>query len=148
MIQLQISENISPTIHPRFLEQAASETLAVACADREADLTILLTDDDQICQLNREYLSVDAPTDVLAFPADYIDPDTDSRYLGDVIISYDRAVAQAEASGHAVEQEIQLLVVHGILHLLGHDHADPSQKVKMWAAQAEILTRLGNPLSP
>lgn len=148
MIHLQISENISPTIQAGYLEQAASETLAVACAEEKADLTILLTNDDQICQLNREYLSIDAPTDVLSFPADYVDPDTDSRYLGDVIISYERAVAQAEASGYPVEQEMELLVVHGILHLLGHDHADQDQKASMWAAQAEILARLGNPLSP
>jgi probable rRNA maturation factor len=65
-----------------------------------------------------------------------------------VIISYERAVVQAQGAGHPLEQEIELLVVHGILHLLGHDHTDPDQKVKMWAAQSEILTRLGNPISP
>jgi probable rRNA maturation factor len=148
MIHLQISEIISPTFPPTVMEQAAAETLAAMTTSDQVDLTILLTDDGQIHQLNREYLAIDAPTDVLAFPADYIDPDTENRYLGDVIISYERAVVQAQAGDHALEQEIELLVVHGILHLLGHDHADPDQKAKMWAAQAEILARLRNPISP
>jgi probable rRNA maturation factor len=148
MIHLQISENISPVFQQSVINQAATETLAAIPDIGEVELTILLTDDDQTHQLNLEYLAVDAPTDVLAFPADYIDPDTKARYLGDVIISYERAVVQAQGAGHPLEQEIELLVVHGILHLLGHDHTDPDQKVKMWAAQSEILTRLGNPISP
>lgn len=148
MIHLQISENISPTIHQSVIDQAAAETLAAVAEFGDLDLTILLTDDGQIHQLNREYLAVDSPTDVLAFPADYIDPDTETRYLGDVVISYERAIVQAQGGGHTLEQEVELLVVHGILHLLGHDHADPEQKAKMWAAQAEILARLGNPVSP
>jgi probable rRNA maturation factor len=148
MIYLQISENISPAFQQSVINQAATETLANLPDIGEVDLTILLTDDDQTHQLNLEYLTVDAPTDVLAFPADYIDPDTKARYLGDVIISYERALGQAQGAGHPLEQEIELLVVHGILHLLGHDHTDPDQKAKMWAAQSEILTRLGNPISP
>jgi probable rRNA maturation factor len=148
MIHLQISENISPAFQRSVIDQAASETLAAIPDIGEVDLTILLTDDDQTHQLNLEYLAVDAPTDVLAFPADYIDPDTKARYLGDVIISYERAILQAQGAGHPLEQEIELLVVHGILHLLGHDHNDPDQKAKMWAMQTEILTRLGNPLTP
>jgi probable rRNA maturation factor len=148
MIHLQISENISPTLPQKIIEQAAAKTLAKLAVASEVDLTILLTDDSQIHQLNLEYLGVDAPTDVLAFPAGYIDPDSKARYLGDVIISYERANAQAQAGGHTLEQEIELLVVHGTLHLLGHDHADPDQKAKMWAVQAEILSHLGNPISP
>jgi probable rRNA maturation factor len=148
MIHLQISENVSPAFQHSVVNQAASETLATIPDIGEVDLTILLTDDDQTHQLNLEYLAVDAPTDVLAFPADYIDPDTKARYLGDVIVSYERAIFQAQRGGHPLEQEIELLVVHGILHLVGHDHSDPDQKAKMWAAQSEILTRLGNPISP
>jgi probable rRNA maturation factor len=148
MIHLQISEFISPILPPTVMERAAKETLATANAPGEAELTILLTNDDQIQQLNREYLSIDEPTDVLAFPANYMDPDTKAFYLGDVIISFERAVVQAQAGAHALEHEIELLVVHGILHLLGHDHAGPDEKAKMWVAQAEILARLGNPIAP
>jgi probable rRNA maturation factor len=148
MIHLYISENISPSLPGTRIEQAALNTLAKLAVPGEIDLTILLTDDGQIHQLNCEYLGVDAPTDVLAFTADYIDPDTKARYLGDVIISYERAVAQAQAGGHTIEQEVELLVVHGILHLLGYDHADPDHKAKMWAEQSEILAHLRNPISP
>lgn len=148
MIHLQISENISPALQLPVIERAAIETLSVMSAPESAELTIVLTDDDQIHQLNRDFLAEDGPTDVLAFPADYIDPDTDASYLGDVIISYERAVVQAQAGDHALEHEIELLVVHGILHILGHDHADPQEKVRMWEAQAAVLHRLGNPLSP
>ena len=148
MIHLQFSESIPPALQPSVLERVALETLSAIPEPEKADLTIVLTDDNQIHQLNRDFLAVDAPTDVLAFPADYIDPDTNASYLGDVIISYERAVVQAQAGGHLLEHEIELLVVHGILHLLGHDHADPEEKAKMWEAQSTVLRRLGNPLSP
>jgi rRNA maturation RNase YbeY len=69
------------------------------------------------------------------------------RYLGDIIISVQRAAAQAEARGHAVEAEVQLLVIHGVLHLLGHDHAEAEEKARMWAAQSEALERIGIPSS-
>jgi probable rRNA maturation factor len=94
-------------------------------------------------ELNRDYLGIDAPTDVLSFPASETDPETGARYLGDILISVPRAQSQAEAAGHALESEVQLLVVHGVLHLLGHDHAKPEEKRRMWKAQAEILESLG-----
>jgi probable rRNA maturation factor len=84
---------------------------------------------------------------VLSFPADETDPETGRRYLGDVIISLSRAVEQAAARGQAVEAEVQLLVIHAVLHLLGYDHAGAEEKTRMWAAQAEVLERLGLPTS-
>ncbi len=84
---------------------------------------------------------------MLSFQADELDPETGRRYLGDVIISYPRAQAQAQAGGHALPAELQLLVVHGVLHLLGHDHGAPAEKEAMWALQAEILQRLGCAIS-
>jgi probable rRNA maturation factor len=108
-----------------------------------ADMTIVLTDDEQLHELNREYLGVDAPTDVLSFPAAESDPETGTTYLGDILISIPRAAQQAQAAGHSVEDEVQLLVVHGTLHLLGHDHATAAEKARMWQAQAEVLSGLG-----
>jgi probable rRNA maturation factor len=72
-----------------------------------------------------------------------MDPETSVPYLGDVVISVPRAAAQAREAGHSLEAEAQLLVIHGVLHLLGHDHAEAQEKDRMWAAQAEILERLG-----
>lgn len=124
-----------------LIEAAAVKTLvheAVA-----GDLTILMSDDAQVRELNRQYLGIDAPTDVLSFPAGEADPDTGVTYLGDVIISVPQAGAQARAAGHGLEAEVQLLVVHGVLHLLGHDHAHPEARARMWAAQADVLSLLG-----
>jgi len=108
-----------------------------------ADMTIVLTDDAQLQELNREYLGIDAPTDVLSFPAAEADPETGVPYLGDILISIPRAKQQAEAAGHSIEAEVQLLVVHGTLHLLGHDHASAGEKAIMWKAQAEVMSKLG-----
>jgi probable rRNA maturation factor len=148
MIHIEVSENLSSETAAEVLVRAAKASLAYHNASEESDLTILLTTDDQLHKLNLEYLGVDDPTDVLAFPADYIDPDTETAYLGDILISLERAELQAQAGGHSIEAELELLVVHGVLHLLGYDHAEPDEKSRMWAAQTDILAHLGSPLSP
>ena len=126
-----------------LLERAARFTLDLEPDSADADMTIVLTDDVQLHELNREYLGVDAPTDVLSFPASETDPETGAQYLGDIVISIPRAMLQAQAGGHPLEAEVQLLVVHGTLHLLGHDHAEAEEKSRMWQAQAEVMSRLG-----
>lgn len=143
MIFIEKIENLSPDIDEQLVENAALQALRHQDAPEGADLTIVLTDNAQLHDLNREYLHVDAPTDVLSFPSDQTDPETGSRYLGDILISIERAAAQAAGAGHALEAEVQLLVVHGVLHLLGHDHGDPEEKAVMWKAQSEILSGLG-----
>jgi probable rRNA maturation factor len=148
MIHIEVSENLSSETEAEVLVRAAKASLAYHNAPEESDLTILLTTDDQLHKLNLEYLGMDGPTDVLAFPADYIDPDTETAYLGDILISLEMAELQAQAGGHSVEAELELLVVHGVLHLLDYDHAEPDEKSRMWTAQSEILAHLGSPLSP
>ena len=133
-----------PEIEADLLEGAARQTLACVGAASEAELSVVLSSDERLADLNRRYLGVDAPTDVLAFPSGEVDPDTGMPYLGDVLVSYPRALAQAATGGHSVEEELQLLVVHGVLHLLGYDHATPAEHERMWALQAEALTRLGS----
>lgn len=130
-------------IPEELLARAARAVLAHEVEPQESELSIVLTDDEQLQALNREYLGIDAPTDVLSFPASETDPQTGARYLGDILISVPRAESQAEAAGHPLESEVQLLVVHGTLHLLGHDHAGPEEKSRMWKAQAEVLHSLG-----
>ena len=126
-----------------LLELAARAALEHESESQDAELSIVLTDNEHLQELNLNYLGIDAPTDVLSFPASETDPETGARYIGDILISIPRAQAQADAAGHPLESEVQLLVVHGVLHLLGHDHAQARQKAKMWKAQAEILKRLG-----
>lgn len=143
MIFIEKIEDLSPDIAESLVEKAAAEAMRHQSVPEDADVTIVLTDDTQLHELNKEYLGVDSPTDVLSFPSDQTDPETGSRYLGDILISVERAAAQAAAAGHATEAEVQLLVVHGVLHLCGHDHAEPEEKSRMWQAQAEILSKLG-----
>ena len=134
-----------------LLERAALvtlETVSPQNPDLEpdsatADMTIVLTDDRQLHELNVDYLGVDAPTDVLSFPAGEVDPETEALYLGDIAISIPRAAQQAQTGGHSVEAEVQLLVIHGTLHLLGYDHGTDEEKAVMWAEQAKVLERLG-----
>jgi len=140
MINIESQQDFSD---PALLERAARFTLNLESAPADVDMTIVLTDDAQLHELNREYLGVDAPTDVLSFPSSEIDPETNTPYFGDILISIPRAMQQAQAAGHTLEAEVQLLVVHGTLHLLGHDHAEAQEKARMWKAQAEVLERLG-----
>ncbi len=127
----------------KLLERAARLALEHESEPLDSELSIILTDDARLHELNLNYRGVDAPTDVLSFPASETDPETGARYLGDILISVPRAQAQAEAAGHPLEAELQLLVVHGVLHLLGHDHARTREKARMWKAQAGILEGLG-----
>lgn len=114
---------------------------------RPGELALVITDDQGIRELNREFLGEDVPTDVLSFSAQedagpFVAAPEAGAYLGDVIISYPRAIEQAEELGHPVEQELNLLVVHGVLHLLGYDHATEEDKALMWSRQESILAGL------
>lgn len=112
-----------------------------------AELTVLVTDEETVHQLNRDYRGLDEPTDVLSFSALESQPDAVAfisapemaNYLGDVIIAYPVAAAQAPTFGRSVAEELALLAVHGTLHLLGYDHATPAEEAAMWARQAAIL---------
>jgi probable rRNA maturation factor len=140
----------------RIIQAAAQAALGHEAAPDQASLCVVLTDDDEIRALNRQFRGIDAPTDVLSFamqednPAAaqgfVVAPEQDaeaSAYLGDVIVSYPRVLSQAAEQGHSALDELRLLVVHGVLHLLGHDHATPQEQARMWAVQDLVLERLG-----
>lgn len=147
MIEIQISDIFQAELKPEILTKAVQKVLEQQNVPEDAELTVVIDNDDAVQALNRDFRGVDAPTDVLSFPADEIDPENGSPYLGDIIISYPQAARQAAAGDHAIQSELQLLVVHGVLHLLGHDHAEPEEKERMWSAQSDILSRLGSPLT-
>jgi probable rRNA maturation factor len=122
-------------------EATLQEFLRKSCA-----ICITITGDDQLRELNRDYLNNDQTTDVLSFgeiTPDFVSPTGDLAFLGDIVISYPQAQRQAEAGGHAVGQEVILLAVHGILHLLGHDHGDDEERHAMWQIQDRITQSLG-----
>lgn len=128
-----------------LLVTAVAQTLAQQGQTTAAALSLLLTDDEQIQHLNRDFLGYDKPTDVLSFPAGEVMPGMGGEvlYLGDIAISVPYAARQAAQAGHDLVAELQLLTVHGVLHLLGHDHAEPDERAQMWAAQTAVLAQLG-----
>jgi probable rRNA maturation factor len=146
-IHLDIHPDFKKAVERRVLRAAARVALRHQAAPVPAEISIRVTTDVVLQQLNREYLGHDYATDVLSFPSAEIDPDSGAWYLGDLAIAWPRVLAQAHAGGYAPPAEAQLLVVHGVLHLLGHDHARIKDKRRMWAAQAEILKLLNAPIT-
>jgi len=147
MIHVHISEPFLGILPEAILVAAAEAVYKYRQVPTNSELSIVIDDDAALQKLNQDYLGIDAPTDVLSFAADETDPESGNPYLGDIIISLPRATTQAENAGHSVESELQLLVVHGVLHLLGMDHADPDGKREMWDAQTAILRRLDTKLA-
>ena len=148
-IHLQIDDDLPEEERPLPATLKSLETAVITTLQQQktpqADLTLFLTGDERIQQLNLDYLGHDRPTDVLSFPTGAPMPGMEevAAYLGDIIVALPYAVRQAATAGHNAEAELQLLVVHGTLHLLGYDHADPDEKAEMWAAQTAVLTQLG-----
>lgn len=125
----------------------------------EAEVNVVLTDNEGIQQINKEYREIDRPTDVLSFPMveyeiagdfeqndeeqpDLFHPDTGELILGDIMISVDKVKEQAEAYGHSELRELAFLVAHSMLHLFGFDHMEESERQEMEALQNDILNEL------
>ena len=148
MFEIEIQNDAGYPINEGQLIEAAQWVLADHVPEQHCAMTVVISDDEHVAQLNRQYRGVDAPTDVLSFPADeppIVLPD-EPRYLGDLVIAYPYAAAQAEREGHAIQESLVLLVVHGTLHLLGYDHDNMARRSEMWAAQARALNALNIPL--
>lgn len=143
MINLQIAHQYQGNLDPEVITTTAQTTLDRLSEEPGLEMTVVIEDEQTIQNLNRDYLGIDAPTDVLSFYAHESDPDTGNIYLGDVIISLPQAQAQAMKAGHPLQSEVALLVVHGTLHLLGYDHSTLEEKQQMWAAQQQLLEELG-----
>lgn len=126
-----------PGITPRRLRRVLVHVLRRQRAPRRAQVTVVLVSDSAIRVLNRKFLRKDRSTDVLAFPGE------DRTFLGEVVISVDRARAQANAAGHNPAAEIALLAAHGVLHLLGYDDRTAGQRARMMRRQRRLLHELG-----
>jgi probable rRNA maturation factor len=123
------------------VRQAALAALAFEEAP-EGSLSIVLATGAELRALNRQFRQEDTVTDVLAFPDGSQNPEGEGIYFGDVVIAVDVAQGQADHAGHPLESELVLLTVHGVLHLLGHDHGTQAEKDSMWSRQAAILRGL------
>ena len=123
----------------RRIKKAALTVLAAEKIGGKCELSVLLTDDEGIRTLNREFREVDRPTDVLSFPMGDTDPKTGRLVLGDMVLNVDRARAQGEEFGHGAEHEISYLTVHSVLHLLGYDHVDEGEMKKAMRAREKVI---------
>lgn len=140
-ILITIDESFARDVAADQLEATAVRVLESEGVG-EAELGVVVTDDDTVRRLNREYADDDHATDVLSFSLregeEFSSPDGVDR-LGEVIISYSTAVRQAAEAGHGVEGEVAHLLVHGILHLLGYDHMEPKDETVMRAKEDVLL---------
>lgn len=143
MINIHIEDEFMGKLNEEKIKKAIIGTFAHQKITVPYALSLVVTSSKQIQELNKTYRQQDKPTDVLSFSSEEIDPETNSRYWGDVMIAFPIAEKQAIEADHSVMEEILLLTVHGCLHLLGHDHYDDSDKTRMWQAQNEILDSLG-----
>ena len=148
-----------PFSEQEVAEAVISETLDYEDCPYEVQVNIILTNNDEIQQINLEQRGIDAPTDVLSFPMieyaypsdftvleadgmDSFDPDTGELILGDIVISVDKVIEQAEKYNHGVKREYAFLIAHSMLHLFGYDHMDEVERENMELKQDEILNRL------
>ena len=149
-----------PFSEQEVAEAVISETLDYEDCPYEVQVNIILTSNDEIQQINLEQRGVDAPTDVLSFPmieyaypSDFtvleadgmscFEPETGELILGDIVISVDKVIEQAEKYNHGVKREYAFLIAHSMLHLFGYDHMDEVERENMELRQDEILNRLG-----
>ena len=137
------------TVEENLLEEIlrAADVIGELYDVEQSELSITLTDDEHIHALNKQYRGIDRATDVLSFAFRESDePEVigaDFDILGDVIISLERATAQAEEFGHSFLREVIFLEVHGLLHLLGYDHIDDAERLEMETEQKFIMDKLG-----
>lgn len=132
-----------------LIRNACKAVLQTENFTESAEINISFVDDDSIREINNEFRNIDKSTDVLSFPmgenGEYdINPENGCKMLGDVVISVEHAISQAELFGHSNEREIGYLTVHSVLHLLGYDHVDEAEEKKiMRAKEEEALSLLG-----
>ena len=139
-------KNSKHSVPARLIKQLGDAMLATLELP-EAELSVLLTDDREIHRLNRDHRQKDKPTDVLAFAMDESVPDP-AGILGDVVISLDTAERQARSRGRPLIEEVRFLLAHGVLHLVGYDHAEPGEKREMVAMTRKLVRLAPLPKAP
>ena len=154
-VSLTVEHPLDPSVEPAFLVELARATLADEGAP-PGSVSLVVTDDATVQALNRQYRGVDEPTDVLSFglgglarpleetPAEpFITPEGVPPTIGEVVIAYPYAARQAAATGRSMREELALLVVHGVLHLLGEDHLEPDEEAAMQQRESAVLAKFG-----
>jgi probable rRNA maturation factor len=147
-IVVEVDDSYAAEVDADDLGRTIAATLLAE--DRpEGEVTLLIADDETVAGYNLQYRGVEGPTDVLSFAAQeptpgFVSAPEMAAYLGDIIIALPFTRHQAAALGRPLADELRLLAVHGTLHLLGYDHAEPEEEAAMWARQDAILAGLAN----
>lgn len=156
-VNVEVDETFTAAVDAGALEAVAAAALRAEGLDA-ASLNLIITSDEEVRAVNLAYRGVDAPTDVLSFTAQEEQDESVTasivgappelqalldESLGDIVIAYPYAARQAAHFGNSTANELLLLTVHGVLHLLGYDHATPADEAAMWMRQEEILTAFG-----
>ena len=138
-----------PTGTRLLIRKACTATLKLEGFEDSAEVNVTLINDEMIREMNRQYRDIDASTDVLSFPLGENgvydeNPETGAKMLGDIVISVEHALSQADLYGHGIEREVAFLTVHSMLHLLGYDHEQGGlQKTIMREKEEQVLDALG-----
>ncbi|MBE0415554.1 MAG: rRNA maturation RNase YbeY [Dehalococcoidia bacterium] len=144
-LYVKIDELFEGYVDEGWLRRVVAETLALKGVNSPVELGLVITDNETIRQLNKRYRGRDEVTDVLSFALledsnpPFINPPDGVLHLGEVILSYPQAAAQAEEHHHSQERELALLVIHGVLHLLGHEDENTQGELKMRAEEERVL---------
>lgn len=142
-MSVEVSNETEWQIDPKIFADLGIWVLDQMRVSIHSDLAITFVDPEPIAVLHERWMNLEGPTDVMSFPMDELRPGDDTRVeegmLGDIIICPWVAASQAAAAGHGVLEEMMLLTIHGMLHLLGYDHADPSQERQMFGLQRQLL---------
>jgi len=154
-VDIQIDDRFANQVDAELIEQAIAAALVAEGVDGAIEVSVLVTDDATLHQLNRDYRNVDTPTDVLSFADDdendtaFVRPPDAPRYLGDLAISSESVILQAAEYGHSRVRELAFLTVHGMLHLLGYDHErGAADQAAMRAREELIMQQIGLPREP
>ncbi len=128
----------------KLLEEAVAQSLAYEGWDSDYEVSLSLVGNQEIQELNKQYRGKDYATDVLSFPLVEDDfPQGEEKLLGDIVISVERALEQAEEYGHSFQREMAFLVVHSMFHLMGYDHQDESSQAQMRSKEEAVLKLIG-----
>lgn len=161
-ISVQVDENFGDLVSDQWLEGTAQRVLALESPAPEAKVSVIVSSDQVVRDLNKRHRGLDENTDVLAFSfshqgeyhgehkpspqpderVNFVLPPGETESLGEVVISYPQAKRQAAQSGHPVLKELAILLTHGLLHLLGHDHAEPEKESVMRRIEAQVLAQV------
>lgn len=145
-MSIEVSNESGIDVSENELISVARFVIAKLDVNPAAELSMVLLDTPAMADLHMRWMDLPGPTDVMSFPMDELEPggrpdapEPGPSMLGDIVLCPDFAAKQAEAAGHSLAQELALLTVHGVLHLLGYDHAEPDEEREMFALQRELL---------